>query len=192
VVANGVPVHVTSARTGHGMELLRAHLLPNLTGALLGSSGVGKSTLINALLGYERQATGAIREDDDKGRHTTTRRELVLLPGGGILIDTPGMRELQITDAGEGLIATFDDVEALAAECAFGDCTHGPEPDCAVKGAIAAGRLDATRLDSYHKLIREVRHRTVWEDKRAGAEARKKDASLAKALRERVKKKRGD
>jgi ribosome biogenesis GTPase len=191
-VAAGVPVHVTSAKTGHGIDLLRAHLLPNKTGALLGSSGVGKSTLINALLGYERQATGEIRENDDKGRHTTTRRELVLLPGGGILIDTPGMRELQITDAGEGLIATFDDVEALAAECGFGDCTHGPEPDCAVKAAIAAGRLDRSRLDSYHKLVREVRHRTEWENKRAGAEAKKKDAAAAKALRSRVRDKRGE
>ena len=96
-----------------------------------------------------------------------------MLPGGGILIDTPGMRELQVADAGEGLLTTFDDIEALAPQCGFGDCTHGPEPDCAVKAAIAAGTLAAQRLDSYHKLVSEVRHRTVWEDKRASAEARK-------------------
>ena len=189
-VAVGVPVHVTSAKSGLGIDLLRGHLQPNLTGALLGSSGVGKSTLINALLGFERQATGEIRENDDKGRHTTTRRELVVLPGGGILIDTPGMRELQVADAGEGLLTAFDDVDALAAQCSFADCTHGPEPSCAVKAAVASGALDPARLESYHKLVREVRHRTVWESKRDGAEARKKEASLHKAVSKHVRKKR--
>lgn len=191
-IAPGVPVHVTSAKTGDGVDALREHLKPHRTGALLGSSGVGKSTLINALLGFERQATGEIREDDAKGRHTTTRRELVVLPGGGILIDTPGMRELQVKEAGEGLLSAFDDIDALAAECGFADCTHGPEPDCAVKAAVAAGTLDAERLESYHKLVREVRHRTVWEDKRAASEARKKNAAIHKAMNKFLKKKRGD
>ena len=191
-VASGVPVHVTSALTGEGMEALRAHLMPHRTGALLGSSGVGKSTVINFLLGYERQSTGSIREGDDKGRHTTTRRELVLLPGGGILIDTPGMRELQLGDAGHGLLSTFDDIEDLAAACAFGDCTHGPEPGCAVKAAVAAGTLEPERLASYHKLVRELGTRANWEDKRAGAEANRKVKATHKALREHLKRKRGE
>ena len=165
-VAPGVPVHVTSGKTGAGIEAIRTHLLPHRTGALLGSSGVGKSTLINALLGYARQATAEIREDNAKGRHTTTRRELVLLPGGGLLIDTPGMRELQIADAGHGLLSAFDDIDALARECGFADCRHEAEPRCAVKAAVAAGTLDAERLASYHKLRHELFHRTEWEDKR--------------------------
>ena len=191
-VTAGVPVLLTSARDPASLAALRALLQPNRTGALLGSSGVGKSTLINALLGSERQATGAIREADDRGRHTTTRRELVLLPGGGVLIDTPGMRELQLAEAGHGLLSAFDDIGALAERCAFGDCTHGPEPDCAVKAAIAKGTLEAGRLESYHKLQRELLHRARWEDKRAGAEAKKRDKAGAKALRDVVKKKRGE
>lgn len=191
-VAAGVPVHVTSAVTGDGVDALRAHLLPHKTGAMLGSSGVGKSTLINALLGYERQATGEIREGDDKGRHTTTRRELVLLSGGGLLIDTPGMRELQIADAGRGLLSAFDDIDTLAARCSFGDCTHGPEPGCAVKAAVASGTLDADRLESYHKLVRELGHRATWDDKRLGAEAKKKVKMVHKALNKHLKDKRGE
>jgi ribosome biogenesis GTPase len=165
-VAVGVAVLLTSAKTGLGIEALRACLAGNQTGTVLGSSGVGKSTLMNALVGWARQDTGRVREADDRGRHTTTRRELVCLPGGGLLIDTPGMRELQLTEAGGGLLSAFDDIEGLAKGCAFGDCSHGPEPDCAVRDAVTDGRLSAERLASFHKLVRELERRTGWGMKR--------------------------
>ncbi|MEK7668243.1 MAG: ribosome small subunit-dependent GTPase A [Gemmatimonadota bacterium] len=170
-VAVGVAVLLTSAKTGLGIEELRGLLADHNTGTLLGSSGVGKSTLMNALVGWERQDTGAIREADDRGRHTTSRRELVRMPGGGLLIDTPGMRELQLSEAGDGLLSAFDDVAELARGCAFRDCGHGPEPDCAVRDAVTAGRLSAERLESFHKLVRELEKRTGWGVKRTWGDA---------------------
>jgi ribosome biogenesis GTPase len=170
-VAVGVSVLLTSAKTGLGIEELRALLADHKTGTVLGSSGVGKSTLMNALVGWERQDTGKIREADDRGRHTTTRRELVRMPGGGLLIDTPGMRELQLSEAGDGLLSAFDDIAELARGCAFRDCGHGPEPDCAVRTAVAAGRLSAERLESFHKLVREIEKRTGWGVKRTLGDA---------------------
>lgn len=188
-VAAGVPILVTAIPTGEGIEALRARLAGHKTGALLGSSGVGKSTLINAIVGHERQATAAVRESDSKGRHTTTWRELVRVPGGGLLIDTPGMRELQLSDA--DVLGAFADVEALAAECNFGDCTHGPEPGCAVKEAVAAGRLRPERLASYHKLVAELAHLEGKGNKRAEAERKAAGRIGSKALRKRLKDKGG-
>ncbi|MGH9163465.1 MAG: ribosome small subunit-dependent GTPase A [Vicinamibacteraceae bacterium] len=151
-IAPGVPIAVTSARRGDGLEELRAHVRPGRTVAFLGSSGVGKSTLINALLGEARQATREVRASDQRGRHTTTHRELIVMPGGGLLIDTPGMRELQLWEGEGALAAAFPDIEALAAECHFTDCTHDREPRCAVKQAVADGRLPAVRLAQYQTL----------------------------------------
>lgn len=125
------------------------------TVAFLGSSGVGKSTIINTLLGIEIQRTSAIREDDDKGRHTTTRRSLHLIPGGGLLLDTPGMRELQLADCEQGVEETFSEIVELATQCKFSDCSHQGEPGCAVRAAIESGRLDERRLSNYLKLMRE-------------------------------------
>ena len=157
-VALGVPVHVVSAVTGQGCDALRGRIAARTTAVLLGSSGVGKSTLVNRWLGDETMATRETREDDDEGRHTTTHRQLLVLPGGGLVIDTPGLRELQLWDVGEAsLEATFADVEELAADCRFGDCTHTHEPGCAVLGAVESGELPGERLDSWRKLQRELR-----------------------------------
>jgi ribosome biogenesis GTPase len=156
-VALGVPVHVVSALTGEGCEALRARIAEGTTSVLLGSSGVGKSTLVNRWLGEELMDTRETREDDDEGRHTTTHRQLLVLPGGGLVIDTPGLRELQLWDVGSAALeATFADIEELAADCRFADCTHVHEPGCAVLGAVESGELPGERLHSWRKLQREL------------------------------------
>jgi ribosome biogenesis GTPase / thiamine phosphate phosphatase len=156
-VALGVPVHVVSALTGQGCDPLRARVPAGSTSVLLGSSGVGKSTLVNRWLGEEVMATKETREDDDEGRHTTTHRQILVLPGGGLVIDTPGLRELQLWDVGAAALdATFSDVEELAADCRFGDCTHEHEPQCAVLAAIESGTLARDRFASWRKLQREL------------------------------------
>jgi ribosome biogenesis GTPase len=151
----GVDVHAVSARTGVGLDAVRSYLSPGVTAALLGPSGAGKSTLVNALAGDERLATGDLARDGS-GRHTTTRRELIVLPGGGIVVDNPGMRELHLWLADDGLADAFEDIVELEARCRFSDCRHEGEPGCAIAAALADGTLDPERLRSYRELQREL------------------------------------
>ncbi|OPH58579.1 ribosome small subunit-dependent GTPase A [Paenibacillus ferrarius] len=164
-VAVGVPIHIISAAEQRGLEQLGAYVTSGQTVALLGSSGVGKSTLANHLFGKEILDVGDIRFGDDKGKHTTTHRELIALPGGGILIDTPGMRELQLWDASDGLSTSFQDVEDIAERCFFQDCKHENEPKCAVRMALDEGVLTSDRFQSYLKLQKELAFIARKEDK---------------------------
>jgi ribosome biogenesis GTPase / thiamine phosphate phosphatase len=181
-VAFGVPVQAVSSVTGEGLDKLEPHLASGRTVALLGSSGVGKSTLANRLLGEELLATGDVRRDG-RGRHTTTHRELVLLPGGALLLDTPGMRELQLWADESALDETFADVAALAESCRFTDCAHGSEPGCAVRAALADGSLPQVRWESYGKLQRELQALAVKQDARLRSEARKERRRFARSRR---------
>jgi ribosome biogenesis GTPase len=171
-VAFGVPVYPVSAVSGDGLEALEGHLGIGRTVALLGSSGVGKSTLVNYLAGSRVMKIRDLRQDG-RGRHTTTHRELVPLPGGGLLLDTPGMRELQLWAGEEALDATFDDVVSLFDGCRFNDCSHEREPGCAVQAALADGTLSRERYESWRKLQRELRRLEIRQDARLRAEARK-------------------
>ena len=155
-VASGVNTHVVSAHTGYGLNRLQTYLQPGNTVVFLGSSGVGKSSLVNALAGEDVMAVSAIREDDSKGRHTTTHRQLIRLKSGVMIIDTPGMRELGMWDVSEGLGDAFSDVEPFLGTCRFSDCRHITEPGCAIKAAIASGKLDPKRWESYQKLQGEA------------------------------------
>jgi ribosome biogenesis GTPase len=157
-VAIDLPIHFISAATGEGMLELQQYFTKGSTIAMVGSSGVGKSTLINSLLGNIQQKTVAVREKDAKGRHTTTHRQIFLLPGGGMVVDTPGMRELQLWMDEEDLNIGFSDIERLAIHCRFSDCSHSSEPGCAVQAAIDAGHLDESRLIGYKKMQRELKH----------------------------------
>ena len=154
--AMGVGVCAVSAKTGMGFDELNKHFARGQTIVLLGSSGVGKSTIVNRLLGLAIQEVREVRELDSRGRHTTTARELFALPNGALLMDTPGLRELQLWDADDGVSQTFADIESLAAQCRFGNCRHDGEPGCAVQAAIEAGALDTGRLENWRKLQREL------------------------------------
>lgn len=154
--AVGVDVVLTSAATGDGVEVMLANLRPNRTAVLLGPSGAGKSTLVNRILDQDEQVIGPVREGDHKGRHTTSSRHLVVVPGGGVLIDTPGLRSVGLTGAEGGVALAFPEIEGIGASCRFRDCRHTGEPGCAVAAALAQGRLDPERVTSYRKLQGEI------------------------------------
>ncbi|MGH6956425.1 MAG: ribosome small subunit-dependent GTPase A [Caulobacteraceae bacterium] len=189
-LAFGTPVIAASAVTGEGLEAIAEHMKRGETSVLVGSSGVGKSSLVNALAGEAVMAVSAIREDDAHGRHTTTHRELILLASGALVLDTPGMRELGLIDAEEGFSATFDDVEALAAACRFSDCGHTNEPGCAVREALQSGVLDPGRWRSFEKLRRELAHAARKEDPVAREAHRRHWIAVNKAARAHMKEKR--
>jgi ribosome biogenesis GTPase len=187
----GADVVPTSARTGEGLADVAALLRPNRTAVLLGPSGAGKSTLVNALLGEERLATGAVREADQRGRHTTTARQLLVLPGGGVVIDTPGLRSLALAGDGDGVDAAFPDIEAAARSCRFSDCAHGAEPGCGVRAAVEAGELDRARVASFHKLRRELQREALQLDPVARKEQRRRWSVLTRDARDKARRREG-
>ncbi len=182
-VALGVDIYVTSVATGEGIDELRGHIVPGLTVAFFGASGVGKSTLLNHLMAADVQKTAEVRDADGKGRHTTVAREMFFLPRGGIVIDTPGMRALALWDADEGIAAAFPDIEELAEECRFADCAHMSEPGCAVRAALEAGELDERRLQSYLRLKEELDRLAAKNDSRVRAEQAKADRTMGRQIK---------
>jgi ribosome biogenesis GTPase / thiamine phosphate phosphatase len=190
-VAIGVPIVSVSVPLGLGIEEVRGLLLAGRTAVFLGSSGVGKSTLINALAGVAMQAIGDVREDDDRGRHTTTGRQLLTLPDGWLVIDTPGLRSIELSDDGADLGRTFADIESIAADCRFSDCAHEGEPGCAVQAALADGRLDRGRFESHRKLERELAHVARATDPAARAAHRSKWRAIPRSVNEHMQRKYG-
>jgi len=186
-IAPGIPVHLISARDPQSAELLRDYLAPGTTIACIGSSGAGKSTLINSLLGYQRQATGAVSEMLGKGKHTTTHRELIPLDSGAMLIDNPGMRELQPQADAEDLSATFEEIDHHAASCRFNDCRHNNEPGCAVKLAVAEGTISKERYQSFLKLQQELQDREQRQSLGPAGAEKERWKPVSKALKKRKK-----
>jgi ribosome biogenesis GTPase len=186
-VSAGAQVIAYSAETGEGLDDIRRLITEGITVCLIGSSGVGKSTLINTLAGEELLETGSVREDDSRGRHTTVRRQMVFLPGGGILIDTPGMRELGLWHAESSLDVTFPEIAELAEGCKFSDCTHTHEPECAVRAAAEQGVLDARRFASYIKLRKEAERMNERTTVAGMLERKRKDKILSRAVKQVVK-----
>ncbi|MDZ4655023.1 MAG: ribosome small subunit-dependent GTPase A [Coriobacteriia bacterium] len=182
-IALDVDIHMTSAKTGEGVDALLAYADGHRTVALIGPSGAGKSTLINLLVGSDVQATREVRLSDGRGRHTTVARELVPLPNGGVLVDTPGLRAVALTDAEAGIAAAFPEIDALSVECRFRDCMHESEPGCAVLAAVEAGTLAEDRLESYRKLLKEARFAAARTDARLKAEEEQRWIVIHKSAR---------
>lgn len=186
-VSAGAVVLPFSAVTGEGVASVSAYMSPGVTVAFLGSSGVGKSTLLNRLAGSDVNRTAAVREEDGRGRHTTTRRDLVLLPSGALVMDTPGMRELAIFEGASGTAAVFFDIEEAALRCRFRDCKHSGEPGCAVAEMLANGELDEARFRSYQKLAREARHAAMKNDAREADAEKRKWKAISKEVKKVMK-----